>query len=97
MGAIMIKLTRINRSSLAVNSDLIKFVETAPDTVLTLSTGEKLVVSESLDEVIALVTEFRRSLLAGFCCLSSNPAVTPTQAEHPFQPLRPAQSTDAGR
>ena len=39
----MIQLTRLNGHSMAVNSDLIKFVEQAPDTVITLITGEKVV------------------------------------------------------
>jgi flagellar protein FlbD len=61
----MIQLTRLNNSRLAINSDLIKFVEAAPDTVLTLMTGEKVVVREAVDEVIARVREFRRSILCG--------------------------------
>jgi len=59
----MIQLTRLNSSRLAINSDLIKFVEAAPDTVLTLVSGEKVVVREAVDEVIARVREFRRSIL----------------------------------
>ena len=59
----MIQLTRLNNSRLAINSDLIKFVESAPDTVLTLVSGEKVVVRESVDEVIERVREFRRSIL----------------------------------
>ena len=42
----MIELTRLNGSRLAVNCDLIKYAEAAPDTMLTLVTGEKLVVLE---------------------------------------------------
>jgi len=61
----MIQLTRLNGSRLAINSDLIKFVEAAPDTVLTLVTGEKVIVRESTDEVIDRVREFRRSVLCG--------------------------------
>ena len=37
----MIQLTRLNGNPIALNSDLIKFVETAPDTVITLISGEK--------------------------------------------------------
>ncbi len=59
----MIPLTRLNNSRLAINSDLIKFVEAAPDTVLTLVTGEKVVVREGVSEVIERVREFRRSIL----------------------------------
>ncbi len=61
----MIQLTRLNSSRLAINSDLIKFVEAAPDTVLTLVTGEKVVVRETPAEVINRVREFRRSVLCG--------------------------------
>jgi flagellar protein FlbD len=59
----MIRLTRLNNQSLTVNSDLIKFVEQSPDTLITLVTGEKMVVRESADEVLARVIAFRRSVL----------------------------------
>ncbi len=61
----MIQLTRLNNHPLAVNSDLIKFVEQAPDTVITLVNGEKLIVRESADEVLSRIVEFRRSVLEG--------------------------------
>ncbi len=61
----MIRLTRRNESELVVNSDLIEMVETTPDTLITLTTGEKLVVLESCEEVVRRATEYRRSLLAG--------------------------------
>jgi flagellar protein FlbD len=61
----MIWLTRLNGHSLAVNSDLIKFVEQAPDTVLTLVDGEKIIVRESAEQVLSRVIEFRRSVLEG--------------------------------
>jgi flagellar protein FlbD len=61
----MISLTRLNNSSLTVNSDLIKFVEQSPDTVITLVNGEKILVRESVDEVMQRIIEFRRSVLQG--------------------------------
>lgn len=61
----MIQLTRLNNQPLVVNSDLIKFVENAPDTVLTLVTGEKLVVREASQEILAKIVEFRRTIYAG--------------------------------
>jgi flagellar protein FlbD len=61
----MIQLTRLNKQPLAVNSDLIKFVEQAPDTVITLVTGEKIVVLEKAQEVLERVVQFRRSVLQG--------------------------------
>jgi flagellar protein FlbD len=59
----VIRLTRLNNQPLAVNSDLIKFVEQAPDTVITLVNGEKVIVRETADEVLRRVIEFRRSIL----------------------------------
>jgi flagellar protein FlbD len=61
----MIQLTRLNHQPLMVNSDLIKFVEQSPDTVITLVTGEKLVVCESAEEVKTRLIQFRRSVLQG--------------------------------
>jgi flagellar protein FlbD len=58
----MIRLTRINRVPLVLNSDLIEHVDVTPDTVITTTTGQKLVVLESADEVIQKVIEFRRSI-----------------------------------
>jgi flagellar protein FlbD len=56
----MIRLTRINRVPLVLNSDLIDHLEATPDTVIALTTGQKLVVMESAEEVIQKVIEFRR-------------------------------------
>lgn len=61
----MIPLTRLNNQSFLVNSDLIKSVENAPDTVLTLVTGEKIIVRETADQVLDRVIAFRRAVLAG--------------------------------
>lgn len=60
----MIKLTRLNREPLVLNSDLIEYMESNPDTVITLTTGQKLRVSETADEVIEQVIEFRRAIFA---------------------------------
>lgn len=56
----MIRLTRLNKQAILLNSDLIKWVENSPDTVITLVTGEKLVVLESCDEIVNEVLQFRR-------------------------------------
>ena len=60
----MIRLTRLNNRPLVVNSELIKFIENAPDTVITLVTGEKIVVLETAEEVMARIEEYRRRLRA---------------------------------
>jgi len=59
----MIELTRLNGQKLFVNCDLLKFAEASPDTVLTLLTGDKIVVRESCQEVIALALSFRARIL----------------------------------
>jgi flagellar protein FlbD len=61
----MIQLTRLNNSALIVNSDLIKFVEQSPDTVLTLINGEKILVRETAEKVLERIVEFRRTVLEG--------------------------------
>ncbi|PYX39178.1 MAG: flagellar protein [Acidobacteria bacterium] len=61
----MIQLTRLNNQPLVLNSDLIKFVEQAPDTVITLVTGEKIVVRENVAQILERILEFRRSVLSG--------------------------------
>lgn len=56
----MVKLTRLNDSKVVVNADLIEFVEALPDTIITLTTGQKIMVKESVEEVISRVVEFKR-------------------------------------
>jgi flagellar protein FlbD len=56
----MIKVTRINDSELVINSDLIEFVEAIPDTMVSLTTGKKIMVKESIDEIIRRVADFKR-------------------------------------
>jgi flagellar protein FlbD len=59
----MIELTRLNGQAMVVNCDLIKYVESSPDTMLTLIHGEKIVVSEPCEEVTQRITAYRASLL----------------------------------
>ena len=61
----MIKLTRLNKTNLIVNSELIEFVEATPDTIITLTTRQKVIVRESVDEVIDSVIEFKRRIFLG--------------------------------
>lgn len=57
----MIWLTRINHQPLVVNSDLIEHIESTPDTVISMTTGQKFIVLEPAGEVIARVIAFRRA------------------------------------
>ena len=60
----MIELTRLNGAPMVLNSDLIKTAEASPDTMLTLITGEKLIVREDTAEVVERVLAYRARLLA---------------------------------
>jgi flagellar protein FlbD len=77
----MIQLTRLNNHPLVVNSDLIKFVEQAPDTVITLVNGEKIVVHESAQDVLDRVVQFRRSVLQGIMVWEDNRSALPPVLE----------------
>jgi flagellar protein FlbD len=65
----MIQLTRLNHIPLILNSDLIEHIEVTPDTIIVLTSGEKFVVTESVDKVIDKIVEFRKSIASGECPL----------------------------
>lgn len=59
----MIRLTRFNQSEFVLNAELIKFIETTPDTIITLTpNNEKFLVKETVEEVVRRVLSYRRSL-----------------------------------
>jgi flagellar protein FlbD len=75
----MIQLTRLNNHPLVINSDLIKSIESSPDTVLTLVTGEKILARESVEDVLEKIVEFRRRILSG---LPIQPVLLPSSGSH---------------
>lgn len=56
----MIRLTKLNDQELVVNDDLIEFIESTPDTIISLTDGKKIMVRETPDEIIERVAAFRR-------------------------------------
>jgi flagellar protein FlbD len=60
----MIRLTRLNHVPLIVNADLIEHIDMTPDTVVTLTSGQKFMVLESAEEVVDKVICFRKKLLS---------------------------------
>ena len=56
----MIKLTRLDGEPFILNAELIKYVEQRPDTFVTLTGGDRLVVSERPDEVLERTLEYHR-------------------------------------
>ena len=63
----MIEVTKLNGQKLVINEDLIEIVEETPDTVVTLSTGRKIIIKESRQEVINLVKSFRKDIFVNSC------------------------------
>jgi len=55
----MIRVTKINDEEILINDDLIEFVETIPETMISLTDGKKIMVKESPDEIIRRVAAFR--------------------------------------
>ena len=62
----MIRVTRLDHSSIVLNSDLIEQIDSTPDTVISLAGGERIMVRETTEELIARVIAFRRSILHPF-------------------------------
>ena len=60
----MIYVTRLNHTPVVLNCDLIEHIETTPDTVISLTNGQKMMVLESADEVVDRVVRYRRSILS---------------------------------
>jgi flagellar protein FlbD len=58
----VIALTRLNGQPLMVNSDLIESVETTPDTVITLVSGNKLIVRDSMETIQERIVQFKRRI-----------------------------------
>jgi flagellar protein FlbD len=63
-GKAMIKVSRFNGTKFVINCEWIETVEATPDTVLTMMNGKKYVVSESVDDILAKVIEYKQK--AGF-------------------------------
>jgi flagellar protein FlbD len=62
MGVLMICLTRLNGKAFVVNADKIRYVESTPDTVVCCDTGEKLMVKETLQEVVRRAIDYARTI-----------------------------------
>lgn len=66
----MIDVTRLNGKNFVLNAELIEVMEETPDTVITLTTGHKYLVRESVDEVLDKIYAYKRKIVAG---MISNP------------------------
>jgi len=91
----VIRLTRLNSQQITVNSDLIKWIESTPDTVLTLINGEKILVHESEQEVLSKVVEFRRAIIAGLFHFNGGPAEAVSASANVQQALAKVELKEA--
>lgn len=58
----MITVTKLNDFQIVINCDLIETIQQTPDTTITLTTGKKLIVKESVDDIINLIIEYKTKL-----------------------------------
>lgn len=90
----MISVTRLKGQVVALNPDMIESVEENPDTTIRLTSGEKLLVRESLQQVVELVAEYRRYLLSALAVqplsasFSRNPSQIPAMSERSSLPMQ---------
>ncbi len=60
----MITLTRLNKRVVVVNADLIKMLESTPDTLVTLVNGDTMMVLESVEDVVRRAIDYQRQIRA---------------------------------
>jgi len=63
----MIKVTRLNGKEFYINTDLIEFIESTPDTVISMTTGRKVIVQEEIEEILNRIYEYKNRILKGAC------------------------------
>ncbi len=61
----MIYLTRLNDERFVLNAEFVREVESTPDTIITTTTNQKIMVQESVDEVVSAVIEYKRAVYRG--------------------------------
>lgn len=58
----MITVTRINQRVMVVNAELIKMIESSPDTIITFVNGDCMTVRESVDEIVRKAIDYQRQI-----------------------------------
>lgn len=58
----IIKICRFDGSELVINADLIETIEATPDTVITLTTGKKIVVADNVEAIVERVMDYKRAI-----------------------------------
>lgn len=58
----MISITKLNEQEMIINCDLIELIESTPDTTITMTTGRKVIVRESVDKVLESIASYKKRL-----------------------------------
>ena len=58
----MITVTRLDRRVVVINAELVKMIEAAPDTIITLINGDTIIVRETVDEVVTRAVDYARQI-----------------------------------
>ena len=58
----MIFLTRLNKTSVVVNAEMIKMIESTPDTLITMINGDTMMIRETVDDVVEKAIEYARQI-----------------------------------
>ena len=58
----MIEVTKLNGKLMVINAELIELVETTPDTVVSLTSGRKIVVKEDADSIVQRVVDYKQEI-----------------------------------
>ncbi len=58
----MITVTRLDRRVVVINAELVKMIEAAPDTIITLINGDTIIVRETVDEIVARAVDYARQI-----------------------------------
>ena len=66
----MIKLEKLNGTMVVLNAELIESVEAGPDTVINLATGNRFLVKNSVDDVIAKTVEYKKKVYSERKCIN---------------------------
>ncbi|MCI6498580.1 flagellar FlbD family protein [Lachnospiraceae bacterium HCP1S3_C3] len=65
----MINVTRLNGKKFVINCELIEFIEETPDTVITFTTGTKVIVRESADELVKEIKKYKKEIYGRDTCV----------------------------
>ncbi len=61
----MINITKLNDKQVVINCELIEMIEANPDTTITMNTGRKIIVRESVEEIISRTVTYKKEIFSG--------------------------------